>query len=441
MSSRSGKLLWIVLVPVLAYGVIKGVMYFNAKRSIDRLVDMAAGQVEISYDGIETEILQSVAVNGLRLSPIGADVELTVDRVRVFSDDPLFFLLSSDWRPGEGAPPGSLGFAVSGLRMPVDPGLLTAGMGQAPAASSADGGPCDNGLRVEAPLLEAMGIEQLALDADASYRIDKSAQTLDIGMHVDLHDIQTLDMDMRFSDVDSEALAQGVAPDFKLARVESAVSIAPAFGQRALEACAAGSGQTAEAWSQRLAEQALAGFELGGLELGRGLSEAVRSFYRDWGRIEIVAAPREPVGMLSLMFLPPDQLFDALSLRLSLNDRLVTDTSFTVTRPDGNALAALFGQREAQPAQEPAQAQRPQRIVVRREYEQIAVANLGNFLEHRVRIKPHGLPEREGVLKKIDNGIAEVEQTVHGGKYTAFVPVADIATIEALVQRQVTPER
>jgi hypothetical protein len=214
-----------------------------------------------------------------------------------------------------------------------------------------------------------------------------------------------------------------------------AFDVSPEFGRQALKACAIGSELTLEQWQESLAEKALQQFELIGLTLGSGLQQAVRDFYRDWGQIEIVAAPREPIGMLSMMFLPPEQLFDALSLRLRVNDKLVTDTRFSWHKPDANALAALLGQQQPEvTAQAP---QRPRRIVVRREYEKVAVAELGQFMDHRVRITPREQPQREGVLKSIKDGVAEVEQTLHGGKYSAYVPVADIAEIEALVQREI----
>ncbi|MCB1773924.1 MAG: hypothetical protein KDI88_09930 [Gammaproteobacteria bacterium] len=438
MSPRYGKLLLIVLVPALLYGAVKGIMYYNARNAIDRLVDAAAGQAEITYAGIETEVLKAVAVNGISVKPSGVDAEITIDRVRLSSDDPMFFIFSSDWKPGEGAPPSSLGFELSGLSVPVDVALMNAQMAMSGTAVEPAGQPCENGLQIEPPLLRAMGFERMSIDADGNYRIDSTQKTLDVGMFVDVRDVQSLRFDATLNDVDPEVLEQGGAPDLKLARMEMAVRVSPEFGRQALKACAIGTELTLDQWSERLAEQAIGNFELAGLSLGPGLSGAVRSFYRDWGQLEIIAAPSEPIGMLSMMFLPPDQLIDAMSLRFRLNDQLITDTSFTLTRPDANALAALLGQQQPQVEQEQAKPTRPPRIVVRRDYEKIPVGSINRYINHRVRITPRGLPEREGVLKGIDNGIAEVEQTVHGGKYTAYVPVADIASVEALVQREVS---
>jgi hypothetical protein len=432
MSSRVGNWVLIGLIPVVLYGAVKGVLYYKTKQAVDGFVEQAAGQAEISYAGISTEVTGAVAVDGISIKPLGEEAEVTIERVRLSSDDPLFFLLGGDWQPGRDAPPDSLGFEVMGIAMPLS---LQALQSPFTGPAAADGSLCENGLQIQPPMLKAMGFEQFRMDMDGNYRIDKSQQTIDLGMHVDVTDIQSIRFDATLTDVDTETLGQGAPPNINLGRMEMVVNVSPEFGRQALKACAIGSELTLEQWQVSLAEQAIEQFKMVGLTLGNGLQQAVRDFYREWGEIEIVAAPREPVGMLSMMFLPPEQLFDALSLRLRINDKLVPDTRFTWKKPDADALAALLGQQQEAAPNVP---QRPRRIVVRRAYEKVAVADLGRFMDHRVRITPREQPQREGVLKSIKYGIAEVEQTLHGGKYSAYVPIADIASIEALVQREVS---
>lgn len=433
MSSKFGKLLLIVAIPAVLYGAVKGVLYYKTRQAVDQLVEQAAGQADIRYAGISTEVTGAVAVEGISIRPQGEADEVTIARVRLSSDDPLFFLIGGGWQPGRDAPPDSLGFQVTGINLPLTMQALKSPF----AAVPDDGALCDNGLQIQPPMLKAMGFEQFQMDMDGSYRIDKAQQTVDVVMNVDVTDIQSIGFAATLTDVDTEALGQGAAPNVSLGRLEMAFNVSPEFGRQALRTCAIGSELTLEQWQESLAEKALQQFELIGLTLGSGLQQAVRDFYRDWGQIEIVAAPREPVGMLSMMFLPPEQLFDALSLRLRVNDRLITDTRFSWHKPDANALAALLGQQQ-QPEATAQRPQRPRRIVIRREYEKVAVADLGQFMNHRVRITPREQPQREGVLKSIKDGIAEVEQALHGGKYSAYVPVADITAVEALVQREIS---
>jgi hypothetical protein len=431
--SKSRTLLLVLLVPAVLYGVVKGLMYYNARETVDGIVDAAAGEFDIRYQGISTEIRGAVSVDGITVQPLGSDSRFSIDRVRVASDDIWFFLRGGDWRPGETAPPNSLSFQVVDIALPLDQALLA--MQGAPSGDAATQ-PCANGLQIEPALLRAMGFDQLGIDADGAYRIDAAAGTLELGMNLDLRDIQSIRLDATLTDVDTEAMAQGAPPNLNLGRFSVALQVAPTFGSRALAACAEGSDETPAQWSDRLAARSIAQFEQAGLDLGSGLRSTLRDFYRDWGVIEITAAPAQPVGLLSLMFLPPEKLADALALRLSLNGELVTDTRFEWRQSDQPALAALLGN---QPPQTRAGTGAPQRVRVRRAFESVAVGDLAGLVEKRVRLTPRGLPTREGVLKGIANGIAEVEQTVHGGRYTAYVPLDEIEMAEALIQREIEP--
>ena len=429
MFSRSGKFLTILLIPALAYGVLKGILYYNAKQSVDDIVDATAHMADVRYDGIDTDLRGAVTVKGITVQPLGLEDGVAVDSIRIASDDPMFFIRGADWQPGEGAPPNSLSFRVNGARMPLSSEMLAASGG--PAA----GDPCTQGLDIQPELLQKMGFSDLTVDLDGHFRIDEDSKTLDLGINMDLHDIESMEFSATMNDVDVETFTQGGAPQFTLGRLSFAMRVSPEFGRRALEVCA-GSESTPEEFSALLADQVLAQLQAQGLSLGRGLSGAVRDFYRDWGEFELVAAPPQPVGLLSLMFLPPDQLADALSLRLSLNKQPITDTSFSWQQPEGQGFAALFGGEQPAAAENKA---RPRRILMRRQYEGVAVSQIGEYVGQKVQLKPRGQPMREGLLHRVSSGEAEVQQIVHGGKYSVHVPLGQIESLKVLMRREVKP--
>lgn len=434
MSSRTGKLLLVVLAPALVYGAVKAVMYYNAKQTMDDIARAVSDFAELSYADISTEVRGAVTVSGIRVEPRGTDDSVTIDALRISSDDPIFFLRGGRWAPGENAPPDSLAFAVSGARLPVTSTLYAGVIGAAPPAPRGPG-PCANGLKIEPDLLTAMGFSEIRLDLDGHYRIDEADRTLDIGMNIDISDIESTQFAATLTDVDVEGMAQGAMPNLNLGQFSLALNVSPEFGQRAVEACAAGSDMTVAQWNRRLADAVLEDFARQGVSLGPGLRRAVRAFYGEWGTFELVAEPQNPVGLLSLMFLQPEQLADALALRLSLNDRLITDTSFTWERPDGRDLSALFG--AAAPADDAAATPRPQRRLLRREYESVPVGDIARYVDYQVKIKPRGQPVREGILKRIADGQVEVQQSLHGGKYTVYVPLGGVESMQALIQREI----
>lgn len=430
MSSRFGKLLLIALVPLLLYGGFKAVLYYNAKRTMDEMAQDVAGYADLRYGAISTEVLGAVTVHDIEVQPLGSDEVIAVSALRLSSSDPLFFVRGGQWRAGEDPPPDRLAFDVRGIRLPLSAAVLDAAPGAA-----AD--PCANGLNFDAPMLRQVGFAEVRIDIDGQYHLDRAERTLEFAINVGMHGVQSTEFAATLANVDPAMFGRGATPDISLARVSMAMRVTPEFGRRAVQACALGSEDTLDAWSERLAERALEQLEMVGLVLGSGLREAMRTFYRDWGEIRLVLAPQQPIAPLALMLLPPEQWADALALRLTINDRPVADTSLRWQQPDEAALAALLGRVAEDEAAAAAAAKAPPRIIVRREYEPVRVADLGRFLDHQVKIKPVGQPVREGQLKRVANGEAEVEQSLHGGKYTVYVALDQIESVEALVQREV----
>ncbi len=432
MSLRPGKLIPILLVPALVYGGLKGFLYYKTQRTVDEIVVAAANQADIRYTDISTDLRGAVTVGGISVQPVGHQDAVHIGSIRIASDDPMFFFRSAGWTPGEGAPPSSLSFMVNGVNVPLSADFVRA----IDTGAAGDGTAfCDQGLQINPQLLSRLGFSDLAMDVEGHYRMDKSARTLEFGMDMELKDIESMHVSGTLADVDVEALSQGAAPQVSLGGFSVALRVAPDFGRQALKLCAAGTEDTVHAWSERLAQQAVAQFEEQGLVLGDGLSAAVRAFYRDWGEAKLVASPRQPIGLLSLLFLPPEQLAGALGLQLSVNGEPVADTSFSWQGPSTEELSMLFGGEETEVDAAPAA--QPQRIVVRREYEPVSVRDIKRYVNHQVHIKPRGQPLREGVLKRINDGEAEVEQSLHGGKYTVYVPLHDIESMQALVQREI----
>lgn len=436
MSSRVGKILLVLLIPALFYGAAKGYMYYKAKRTVDQLVELASDHVDIRYADISTDLRGAVTVSGIRMQPLGQDEGGAIDTVRLASDDPMFFLRGGEWVPGENAPPNSLSFQVSGVRMPVSAAMLpTYGASSGSAADHASE-PCRNGLTIEPELLKKVGFTEIRTDLDGFYRVNEDDRTLEMGISMDVTDIESTRLSVTLTDVDVEGLARGMAPNLNLGELSFTLHIAPEFGRQAIKVCAMGGELTVGEWSDRLADQALAQLQQQGLTLGVGLTGTLRRFYREWGEFKLVAKPAQPVGLLSLMFLPPEQLADSLGLQLTLNDQLITDTSFSWERPDGASLAAMLG-RQAEPAQGERRIA-PKRRLVRREYEAVPVRDIASYVDHQVKIKPRGQPVREGLLRRIADGQAEVEQSLHGGKYTVYVPLTGVESMQALIAREIS---
>jgi len=439
MSFRPGKLILIILVPALAYGALKGILYFNAKRTVDDIVTNTAHMADIRYRDISTDLRGAVTVEGVRVQPLGYEDMVGVDSIRIASDDPMFFIRGGQWEPGgDAAPPNSLSFHITGMQVPLTSDLIRATRTPNRAMGSESSGACEQGMEIQPEFLSKMGFTELTMDMDARYRLDETTRTLEFGMNLDLHDIESVEFAATMTDVDVQALSQGAAPQFSLGRASFKMRVSPEFGKRALKTCAVGTDSSVDEWGRILADTVLEQLEQQGLSLGYGLSNALREFYTDWGEFEVVAAPSQPVGLLSLMFLSPNQLADTLSLRMSLNGENITDTSFTLQQPQGGGLAGMFGGQQSGGTVSAAKKKR--RVMVRRSYEGVPVKQIADYVGHQVQVKPRGQPMREGLLRAVKDGEVEVQQALHGGKYSVHVPRSEIELLKVLVREEIPPK-
>ena len=69
MRLRPGKLTLLLLIPVALYGVAKGLLHYNAKSTVDDIVDAVAHQATVTYSDISTDLRGAVAVRGMLVPP------------------------------------------------------------------------------------------------------------------------------------------------------------------------------------------------------------------------------------------------------------------------------------------------------------------------------------------------------------------------------------
>lgn len=71
----------------VAFGVIKGFLYYNAKQKIDELLTPMKSVIHVEYDGISTSVLGAIGIKGLRLNTFDGDEVLTFGKVTLNSFD------------------------------------------------------------------------------------------------------------------------------------------------------------------------------------------------------------------------------------------------------------------------------------------------------------------------------------------------------------------
>ncbi len=76
-----------VMMVFVAFGVMKGFLYYSAKQKIDELLIPMKSFLHVEYDGISTSVLGAIGIKGLRLNTFDGDEVLTFGKVTLNSFD------------------------------------------------------------------------------------------------------------------------------------------------------------------------------------------------------------------------------------------------------------------------------------------------------------------------------------------------------------------
>jgi hypothetical protein len=423
-----------VVLALALYGITKGIMYYRVKSAMDDMVIAASGHGRLTYGTIETDITGRVGVTDIAFEPVGFNGAIQVARMTVTGPDAWFFLRPDHlWSDQRQPMPPRLRLFAEGVEVPLDHAWSGAHAG-VPQAAAPDG--CAGQPLSDPDLLAALGVERLLLDADMGWDVDDKAGRLDADFAFDLQGLQSLRTRVGLAGVSVASLQEGTAMP-ELDGFELTFRLDPAFGQRIVETCAKRRGVAPEAYRDTLVAEQLAGIEAGGMRLGLGLRHALTTFYEQWGEVKLAARPKSPIGVMSLVFLPPERLVSALGLDLRVNDLVVSDLSLSFAGPAGNTgsgLAALFNLPAEQDGKP--RAARPR---YESHWVKVSPGALANHVNRDVRLYLSDQPPRVGRLVAYRDGVAEVEQRVHGGQFTAYVRLAEVARAEVEMRRLVSP--
>lgn len=423
-------LLTLALVAAALYGAAKGYMYYRVKQTLDEVAVQASGHGTLAYGAIDTDLRGRVTVHDLRFRPNAAPDELSVRRLHIRGPSALYFLdPRNDWTDEAAAPappPPRLQLHLEELAMPQ-----SAAPGSPTAADV-----CRTG-RNDPALLAALGLDRPLLDSEFGWDLDAAARSMDASFGFELRGVQSLRAEIRLDKVPLDGLGDGGSLP-ELRGFDLVLRVEPAFGNKFALECGRRRGVGPDEFKALLLAEHLAEIEAAGLQLGTGLRFALEQFYAKWGEVQLSARPKAPVGIMSLAFLPPNRLAETLNLNLRVNEARITDLGFVWEPSEGGtaSLAALMGAEP--PATAQAAVRRRQRLETY--WVEVAPGALSGHLRRDVRLQVSGQPPREGMLESIREGVAAVQQRVHGGHFTAYVPLAEIRRAEVQMRRVIERE-
>lgn len=421
--------LLVLALIVLVYIVIKGVMYLRVKNTMDDFIAEAAGQAEIHYGGIETELRGSARVYDIEVRPRDFTQSIKIAGVRISTDDPWMLIGGGDWQSGDAPPPEHMGLSIEGVSVSLDEEMLAALAEQAKEQARMSGqklasSACDGSMNLDPDLLVDMGFTEVVMDVDAEYRFDTINEQLSAEMNVEIRDIESVEMSVELDGVIPDDVGAGAVSTLALRSAAMQMTIKPEFGNEALKVCAERKQLNVVKFREQLIKRAADELNASGVKLGESLLAAMASYYQDWGELRVDVRPDKPLGMLALMMTKPENMGSMLGINLYVNDKRIENPEFSFALPtfvnDDNERDDIF--IPTLPT--------PKRVRVTRRYEKVSAQLLDQYIGVNVKIQPVGQPLRVGKLTAITGGEAAVVQRAHGGSVTSYVRLDQIESLE-----------
>jgi hypothetical protein len=438
MVKLKNALLVPIVIGLVAYGGVKGYLYFKVKQGLDRIVALSAPVATLRYGGIETSLTGAISVADIKITPIGAAVGVGIDRAELKGRG-VAFLLDVVGGFNMNQPPEQLHLSVSRIRIPMGSDYLDAfGLKVA--------GPqhvmCSLGGLLAQVGVEQLGFQQLVADAGLRYDYNQRAGEINFVMDYAMAGLSNFGMEMSIGGVpEPGALVSGAIPQIKQMIVRYEVD--QGYTQRVIESCAKQAGQDRSSFVSALFSQAPGYFVKNiGFVPGEGIRFTLRHLLTQPGELRITLSPEGPINPAVLSAYKPQDLLRVLGVNVSINGQPVSDLSFTLPE-GGEKLASLFGDGAASGADKGEQVQAKGRSAVKQvriRYIATPIGELQRYIGRDVRVFGTDRDEpQQGVLVALKNGQLDLEQRLHGGKMTLYIQASKIGRVEVLrrVQEEV----
>jgi len=436
-----------IVLAAVGYGGTKAYIYFSVKSELDNLVEMAAPFAEISYGGISSDLRGKLIVTDFYLASHAGGETMQIDTIELTGPGPGFlFDLSGGFKTDD--PPRNLSLGIKRFSVPADQGFgakfNVKGTGGS-VESAYQPEPCTLGGIFQHKGLYQMGVDTLVADVQFGYSFNQDTGEAELSFDYQLDDTESFSMAMELGGVQiPAAMAMGSLP--RLGNFRLSYQVEPGYTQRMLNHCAKQKKQAPEAFVESLFDIPDNQYarQLGFIP-GPGIRSVLKTVASKGGRVDVAASPPAGINPALLAFDKPEDIVAMLGLEVSLNDKPVTDISFTIQdgigspswMPQRSSLAQSGGRfsREQESGSDQAEAsstkQRNKRV--RLSYQDTKVSDLHKYLGSRVRLYTGDAAQpKKGFLISLKGQRASVEQSVHSGNMTAHLNLSDIKKAEVL---------
>lgn len=435
----------LLLVILVAYAAIKGLVYYKFKNGVDTVSNKMRMFATLRYGGISSSLLDSsVTLKNVSFLINGLDDGVNIDSVTLRTDDIGYLLKGFDFKGDD--LPEHISISIKGSKVDLYGSMiekmdeLVNELNDVPTGLVTS--PCSNKLYLGAADYRQMGYDILNSDIEFAYNF--TAQGIQLTYDLTTRDFGTINMAIKMTGPSRpSAMAFKINPP-QLTEISLAYHDL-SYIQRSNEYCARESNRDIAKYIEAEVNKPDKAyiFEWGFVP-GPGLKQAYKEFLTNPGTISLTMHPPADFSPATLGLYKAEAIPTLLDMKLSINEKPVSDLSFSFSADDTEEIASLqdrisnFKNILQKDDKKTPLAQQPTKIkkTTPARYHEVNVAALKDHLDDKVRIYTKKSKQiRTGRLDKITSSALHVTQNVHQGKFTMIIPKADVQKVEVLDAR------
>lgn len=435
----------LLLVLLVAYAAIKGLIYYKYKNSIDTASNKMRIFATLNYEGISSSLLdRSVTLENVSILLNGLDDGVNIDAITLQTDDIGYLLKGFDSRRGD--LPERFNISIKGFKVDLYGSMIDKVDQLLNELNSMSKGlvtsPCGNKLYLGPVDYRQMGYDILNSDIEIGYKF--TGQGIQLTYDITTRDFGSAAMVIKMTGPTRPSAMAFTSNPPQLAEISIAYQDL-SFVQRSNEYCARESNRDVAKYIEaevNKPDKAYA-FEWGFVP-GPGLKQAYKEFLTNPGTISLTMHPPADFTPGSLGLYKPEAIPTLLDMKLSVNEKPVSDLSFSFNADDSGQIATLqdristFKDILQKDDKKIPLVQQPTKIKKSppARYHEVKVAALKGHVDDKVRVYTKKSKQiRSGRLDKITASALYVTQDVHQGKFTMIIPKADVLKVEVLYAR------
>ncbi len=427
-----------LLFVILAYGLAYGYLWYETNNTLQRITDGSAPFAKITFDSFFVSPLgNEITVDNISIVPQMAADEFRMDQVRLYADQPGFFLIASKTIQ-DGTLPDEMDINLRNIQVNLDGKFISMMEQMAEQAAEQSGQPpvpfsnidalgCGDIERFQLVDYRLMGMRRINADLNFHLSYDKIGEIF--GIQIDAVTRGVYDVNMAMDMKVPSGEMRNMADTSKIPPIHMSINDTGFYKMRN-SYCASLNDSSVEEYVDRHI-QLLA--DTLGLKLPEKIANAYRNHMLEGGRINISVKPQNNISPEELAYYKPLEVAELLGLKLSIGStRIELDQLFDANSPAVvakspavNSSTAKARQKESTRPTATKQAETkpaPKRI----SYHIVNIDSAEKHIDRMVEVTLPGNKVRRGILEQVKNGRLYLVIQLQGGSVTYPVRKTEI---------------